>query len=824
MVSIIQRMKNNPRMTMGGFLFIVGLIVIIVWIVNRGKKGSTGSTGPGVATVEPELTVSGEKTVKSIKKSEYKIKREYAIGEILGDNIDYKLTINTMNGFEENGIVKLVAERISDDGTTLDTINIVNIANFTEYVVDFKGLNLEEDAVGKDGGQNTFEIKGYNRNGDLYENKPLASSDVNIDKEDLNYVLSGVEISDFTFEIRGSILEIGTSEISRSKYYMSILPGHSFSILPRDGKKYSFQLGDTKRLLSADDDDDNGNKVTEFDISKSGDRYRLISNGKLLTRDSGGNVVLVSPSSMTSTEASISLIDISLEPLPLLYPPKPYPGATGGNDPAKNNMRWTVSETETPYGAGEYRLEVRNALTGQSYDGALDGEGIMNTGMGSITGYNTGGDEHAFHSAGDGGTSWFHFYLPVYIKLDRIEVVPRGFNDTEIPNMKSSWGIIGIDSSSGTPVETNLFNENVEFKEGEIKSLVVTPSRRFNEFKVHFTPEASTYMVFKEILFYGTEEKKLGGNFPTITGLTGRYTVGSLTDTEWTDISGKGNDAEIKGKLSVDDAKYVYGSTSDGVRFPRAVMDDKKNYTLFYVGRYNLNSNHYRIFDGINNNWLSGFHGGHTGVAHHNDWMTRGNNKIYAPGGWLMGTDTIGKFRANGVNMVTNPIPNTNVTNQITINWGQLCCKEEGSETSNWAMKEVIFYDRILTTTEMEQVEKYMSAAHGIPIGAGLTDFTRGRRMNGFYTDSLRGSVEVGWGELGGERVPATIESCRAYGEKHDLPGFLFRDNKHTEPRYRNTCSVYDNMSGPNKEASWIEDTSNHVYCTDPDGIVRSGC
>jgi hypothetical protein len=46
----------------------------------------------------------------------------------------------------------------------------------------------------------------------------------------------------------------------------------------------------------------------------------------------------------------------------------------------------------------------------------------------------------------------------------------------------------------------------VTFTDGEIKSLKVTTTRKFNEFKVAMDPIGANYMVFNELLFYGRED------------------------------------------------------------------------------------------------------------------------------------------------------------------------------------------------------------------------------------------------------------------------------------------------------------------------------
>lgn len=307
--SFVGWMNKNRGKTAAGFIFFVALVTLIVWIVNR------GDAGPGAATGLPELEVSGDKTVKSIKKSEYSIMPEYALGDYLGDNIDFKLTLNTKGGFEENNIVKLVAMRVvttNGTDTVLVSKDITNIKNYSEYVVDFTGLELTQDAVTATGGANTFRIIGYTGDAKYETVNPLATTDVTISIGDLNYVLANSMVSTFAFSLatgaNATILGVARDKLSRSKYYLSIMPNVPLSIIPA-GDGYSFQLEDKTTLLSVND-------VTVYKLDKFGDKYRLYSEDKIMTRIGGtGAAVLKLPNTMTAAEADIALMRITTSPI-----------------------------------------------------------------------------------------------------------------------------------------------------------------------------------------------------------------------------------------------------------------------------------------------------------------------------------------------------------------------------------------------------------------------------------------------------------------------------------------------------------------------------
>ena len=208
--------------------------------------------------------------------------------------------------------------------------------------------------------------------------------------------------------------------------------------------------------------------------------------------------------------------------------------------------------------------------------------------------------------------------------------------------------------------------------------------------------------------------------FPTsITGLSGRYDVGSATASAWNDKSSNANNAPVdRGTLKVT-ATDVTGTTADGLKFPAAVLGTGGAYTLLYVGKYN-GATKGRIFDATTNNWLSTWWATRVGVAHHNGWMTAYEAGVLPNGSTelVQGTDSMGIYRLNGVDRKTSE-PGAPKPTQITINSGQFVA----GESSDWAMKEVIFYNRVLTTAEITQVEKYLKDKY---MSSGTETYTIG--------------------------------------------------------------------------------------------------
>ena len=196
-----------------------------------------------------------------------------------------------------------------------------------------------------------------------------------------------------------------------------------------------------------------------------------------------------------------------------MYPPKPYPSGTySSGDPVKNTYEWDV--TGASYGNGTYKVKAESSLNYSSkpaLNAQLDAEGIFNTGIGISSlpdSEDYKDDFQQYHSPldvmGVAMASSFNFYLPVYIKLEKVNVFQRG----NINSMAGAWAIHGVERSSGTAVETELYsNDDLTFKPGVIKSLMAKSSGgKFNEFKVSFDPAGENWLKFNEILFYGTDE------------------------------------------------------------------------------------------------------------------------------------------------------------------------------------------------------------------------------------------------------------------------------------------------------------------------------
>jgi hypothetical protein len=246
--------------------------------------------------------------------------------------------------------------------------------------------------------------------------------------------------------------------------------------------------------------------------------------------------------------------------------------------------------------------------------------------------------------------------------------------------------------------------------------------------------------------FYG---KSKNVSPPYSTSITARYTAdGPFTKnvntiTQWNDLSGnnrhitsayfKGNVIQStftqgsKGLTGTSTLNSVKGTFSDGLYFPFALTN--ASYTFCYIARYTGNNTNTtynrRIFEarnGTGENTIWGFHANYPGRSHNGNrgWVSSTEKKQSEPDWWIIGVDTEISARYNGMDCTDirtfqgsvyplrpsvagyNPTP--------SINYGAYTGgSTNSSETSNWEVMELIFYNRELTNAEKIAVETYFA-------------------------------------------------------------------------------------------------------------------
>ena len=284
-----------------------------------------------------------------------------------------------------------------------------------------------------------------------------------------------------------------------------------------------------------------------------------------------------------------------------------------------------------------------------------------------------------------------------------------------------------------------------------------------------------------------------------ISGLRGHYMATDVeldanqVLTQWNDVSGQENHVNfgsgLRGNILRSDPKdpnasdqlsagsrsfpFLFGDVNAGCRFPVTVMNEIiTEYTLFHVSRH-TGTQRERIFNGVDNNWLSGFHSGKSGVAFHGAWITPETDVHGSI--WVVSTDQRNIYRSNGVERGTI----TNGTSaHLSINHSN-----NNSEYSDWAVAEVIIYDRNLTTAEMEDVEAYLDnkyrslqltvpstgAISGSMLTALFADGTQGARYN--YPVSRTGPLgAISRGNEGGNSRPISLSRLLATATEGGSP------------------------------------------------------
>jgi hypothetical protein len=107
---------------------------------------------------------------------------------------------------------------------------------------------------------------------------------------------------------------------------------------------------------------------------------------------------------------------------------------------------------------------------------------------------------------------------------------------------------------------------------------------------------------------------------------------------------------------------------------------------------------------------LHGFHGGQSGVAHHNGWVTTETDRHGS--NWVLGTSFASNYRSNGVSRGTSG--GTATLSPLTINNGTYYT----TQASNFEVAEVLIFNTQLSLAQIAQVEDYLAVSYGITIAS----------------------------------------------------------------------------------------------------------
>ena len=151
-----------------------------------------------------------------------------------------------------------------------------------------------------------------------------------------------------------------------------------------------------------------------------------------------------------------------------------------------------------------------------------------------------------------------------------------------------------------------------------------------------------------------------------------------------------------------------------------------------------------RIFDGLGNNWLSGFHQNAVGGAYHDGgvWITPITDLHGVD--WVMSTDQRNMYRSNGIDR-TIATPSASKSTTLTINYGN----QVVNEASDWAVAEVVVFNRELTSSEYISVEGYLTAKYFNDKELPVTGVISGSLINANFYRGTYGGYPLSIARLG---------------------------------------------------------------------------
>ena len=139
------------------------------------------------------------------------------------------------------------------------------------------------------------------------------------------------------------------------------------------------------------------------------------------------------------------------------------------------------------------------------------------------------------------------------------------------------------------------------------------------------------------------------------------------------------------------------------------------SYTLFHVARYTglgtytcsscAAGSKARILASDSScdqtNFLSGFWYGYSGVAYHNDWLTRNDIDVHGTD-WVISSDSYQTYRSNGVSRVTSA-GGTSDLPSLAINRFNT-----NPENSDFMIADIIIFNSQLSSSQITTIENYL--------------------------------------------------------------------------------------------------------------------
>ena len=146
---------------------------------------------------------------------------------------------------------------------------------------------------------------------------------------------------------------------------------------------------------------------------------------------------------------------------------------------------------------------------------------------------------------------------------------------------------------------------------------------------------------------------------------------------------------------------FIYGSYNDGFDIPYPMHTESS--TFIYLAKYN--GQHKERIIGISSNsaddYLVGFHVGNAGVCYQNVWITTEKNR-FPHDAWLLSIAQPGHYRANGISSFKSAsFTHGNIFLSVNADVRYV------NQKSDWAIHEIMIFDRIIDAKQYKCIEKY---------------------------------------------------------------------------------------------------------------------
>ena len=179
----------------------------------------------------------------------------------------------------------------------------------------------------------------------------------------------------------------------------------------------------------------------------------------------------------------------------------------------------------------------------------------------------------------------------------------------------------------------------------------------------------------------------VGSNWPSAVGkFTAKPTKGSVKTVISTGHGATGAMWAVQGATS---SSYTFGDILTS------------QYTICSITRYTGGSRN-RILTGSRANWLHGHWNGGAGIAHYDGWVGASSNQMKNKDDWVIMCGTSNAVLLHGKKVGTRG-SNVAGNQNVVINAGA-----QSGEKSDWAVAEIITWNRKLSEAEMQSASVYL--------------------------------------------------------------------------------------------------------------------